>query len=110
MRPTTKPKGKKPAARGGISGRLRELLRGLNVSCYSMEGVTGVHRNNLTAFLNGETTLTGESIDRICDAYGFALVDTRSGRKPRAARPAPAADDRVETMGRAVDLIHPPED
>lgn len=96
-------KTKRSGSAGAVSGRLRELLRGLNLSGYAIARAADVDPKNVRNFLAGRNKLSGESIDRVCEAYGFALVDTRAARKTRAARPAAA--EILGNPGKGVDTL-----
>ena len=67
-------------SRNLISDQLREILRAEKRSLYALAEAAQVNRGNLTRFLAGDSALSGPSIDRLADALGVKLIQTR--RRP----------------------------
>ncbi len=71
---------KKPARRAGtFSDQLRDILvsRG---SAAAVARDAGVSASVVLRFLSGERGMTTDTLDRIADAVGLRLVETRRGR------------------------------
>lgn len=67
-------------SRNLISDQLRDILRAEKRSLYALAEEAGINRGNLTRFLTGAQALSGPSIDRLAEALGVKLIQTR--RRP----------------------------
>ena len=67
-------------SRSLISDQLREMLRSDKRSLYALAEASAINRGNLTRFLAGDSALSGPSIDRLAEALGVKLIQTR--RRP----------------------------
>ncbi len=75
-----------PAA---ISGQLREIIAGRNLTAYSLAQAAEVSPSVISRFLSRERGLTLETFDAIAGALGLRLVETGRGRgRPTTARRA----------------------
>jgi transcriptional regulator with XRE-family HTH domain len=82
------PKKRTPAIarRAPISDQLRAIINARGMTPYAVSQVAGVSPSILTRFINGDRGLSTGTLDRVADALGLELRETRRGRITTAQR------------------------
>jgi transcriptional regulator with XRE-family HTH domain len=72
-----------------ISGQLRDLIVARRLSPYAVALASDVAPSVMTRFVNGQRSLSLDTLDKVADALGLRLVEV--GRRGKLqGRPAPA--------------------
>jgi hypothetical protein len=87
MSPTTKVR--RPAAlrRATLSDQLRGIIKTRGLTPYAVAQSARVAPSVVSRFINGERGLSTETWDKVADALGLELKETRRGRITGTARP-----------------------
>lgn len=73
---------------GGLSNRLREIIRDRGLTAYGLARDSGVDVRAIQRFIACEKDLRLESVDRIAGVLGLRLVEgARRPTKPRPTNP-----------------------
>lgn len=80
--------------RATISDELRRIIRSRGTP-YALSKAAAVSPSILTRFVNGERGLTTDTLDRVADALGLELRETRRGAK-RARGADVIADEETD--------------
>lgn len=86
MPPAPKTRRPAPAKAAPVSDQLRAIIKA-RISPYAVATAAGVAPSVLTRFMNGERGLTTDTLDRLAEALGLKLVETRRGRSAATTRP-----------------------
>jgi len=62
---------------GPVSTALKKALRKSELTPYAIAKETGIQRDVLTRFLNGERGLQLETVDRLAKFFGLDIVPTK---------------------------------
>lgn len=88
--PTPKSKSH-PLPSSPITDKLREVIRSRCLTAYEASAQSGLDVRCIDRFLKGQRGLTGESIDRLSEAFSLRLVEIEvKPAKPRS-KPRPTA-------------------
>lgn len=59
-----------------IAVKIKELMKGKNISIYKLESLTGVYASTISQFLTRKTkTIGNENLLYICEGLGITLSD-----------------------------------
>lgn len=72
-------------ARTTVSGQLREVVRARGLSAFAVAKAADVSPSVVTRFVNGERGMNTATLDRVADALGLELRETRRGRSAPGA-------------------------
>ena len=92
------PKKRRPDGprRATVSGQLRAVIRARGLTAYAVARSADVSPSVLTRFMNVERGMNLDTLDRVADALGLELRETRRGRPGGGPKKAPAAEDVVD--------------
>lgn len=95
---TRQPRRHGPPAEQGIRELLKGILDARRMTAYKLGAEAGVDRSIITRYLNRESSITADHLERIFAALGLKVIE--AGRARKTARPrAPAAGGDVAPDG-----------